>query len=42
VTLVDLRHPHDAGIGERHRFVPIFVMQLEQGGDMLLYAECDP
>jgi hypothetical protein len=21
---------------------PIFVMQLEQGGDMLLYAECDP
>ena len=28
VTLVDLRHPHDAGIGERHRSVPIFVMQL--------------
>ena len=41
VSLVDLGHPHDARIGERHRSVAIFLMQLEQGGDMLLDAKSD-
>jgi hypothetical protein len=41
VLLIDLGYPHDARIGERHRSIPIFLMQLEQGGDMLLDAERD-
>ncbi len=41
VLLVDLGHPHNARIGERHRSVAVFLMQLEQGGDMLLDAKGD-
>ena len=41
-TLVDLGHLNDARISERHRPIPIFLMQLEQGRDMLLDAERDP
>jgi hypothetical protein len=41
-TLVDLGHPNDARISERHRPIPICLMQLEQGRDMLLDAGRDP
>ena len=36
VPLIDFGHPHDTCIGERHRSVPIFLMQLAQGGDVLV------
>lgn len=39
VLLVNLGHPHDARIGERHRSVPIFVVQL-QGAEVGL-LRCD-
>jgi len=42
ILLVDFGHPHDARIGERHRSVPIFLMQLAQGGNVVLDAERDP
>jgi hypothetical protein len=38
---VDLGHSHDTGVSERHRFVRIFLMQLQQSRDMLLNAERD-
>ena len=41
VSLIDLGHPHDTRIGERHRSVPIFQMQLAQRGDVLVDAQCD-
>jgi hypothetical protein len=41
-TLVDLGHLNDARISERHRPIPICLMQLEQGRDMLLDAGRDP
>jgi hypothetical protein len=41
-AIVDLGHPNDAGISERHRPIPIILTQLEQGKDMLLDAERDP
>ena len=41
MPLIDFGHPHDTRIGERHRSVPIFLMQLAQGGDVLVDVECD-
>ena len=41
VPLVDLSHPYDARIGERHRPIPIFLVQLKQGGEVLLDVEGD-
>ena len=41
MPLIDFGHPHDTRIGERHRPVPIFLMQLAQGRDMLVDVECD-
>jgi hypothetical protein len=38
---MDFGHPHNTCIGERHRPVPIFLMKLAQGGDMLADVKCD-
>jgi len=42
VSLIDFGHPNDTRIGERHRSVPIFLMQFAKSGDMLVDAERDP
>jgi hypothetical protein len=41
MPLVDLGHADDARIGERHWSVPIFLLQIAQGGQVFFNAECD-
>ena len=41
VGYIDFSHPHNTGIGQRHRPVPIFLMQLAQGRDMFVDAKRD-
>ena len=41
VTLVHLGHPYDASVGERHRSIPILMMQLAQSCDMFVDLERD-
>jgi len=41
VQLVDLGHPHNTRIGKRHWSVPIFLVQLVQGGNVLIDVERD-
>lgn len=39
VPIMNFGHPYDAGIGERHRRVPIFLQQLAKLGEMLFDAK---
>ena len=35
MPIMDFRHPDDAGVGQRHRRVPVFLDQFAQRADML-------
>src|SRR5438105_5037151 len=41
LSVVDFRHSHDAGVGNRHWPITIFLMQLAQCRDVLLDAEAE-
>ena len=42
ILIVNFGHPHDTRIGERHWPISIFLMQLAEGGNVLIDAERDP
>jgi len=42
ILIVNFRHPYNAGVGERHWPISIFLMQLAKGGNVLIDAERDP
>ena len=41
ILIVNFSHPHNTRIGERHWPISIFLMQLAQGGNVLIDAERD-
>ena len=42
ILIVNFRHPYNAGVGERHWLISIFLMQFAKGVDVLIDAERDP
>ena len=42
ILIVNFGHPYDTRVGERHWPISIFLMQLAQGGNVLIDAERNP